>query len=426
MSNDAGVSLILISSKFDGFILFFALILANLRALIFIFLFPDTSVLLGPAWIEIACWLLVVLIAAYDLKQNNQIADTLQLWRRNWLLALFLLLAFVSVSWSVGVVVTLFRVLELLFSTLIASYVGLRFRPAKVMEFLFWFGALVFIFSIALVFGAPKTGTMYWAPFDGAWRGIYWHRNHLASIAALLNMIYLSRMLIGIQTRNSKGVLDAVFYIISLMVLYFSKSATGYILFIVLHFFIFCAWLWLRISNHLQRRHYFLIAGLLLVGGVLVLSNLDIVFGLFNRDATLTGRISLWSHLLDLASRRLWLGHGFGTVWAFDSFREEIRQLVGWASQPLIADNGFLDILLHLGVIGLLLFVGVLVVAAFRSFRYALEHRTLADFLPLLVMIYVFFANISFSLFAETEVFVWFLIVVVLFMTTPSSGKLLT
>jgi len=37
----------------------------------------------------------------------------------------------------------------------------------------------------------------------------------------------------------------------------------------------------------------------------------------------------------------------------------------------------------------------------------------------LLLMLYAVFANISFSLFAETEVFIWFLIVAVLFMTTP-------
>ena len=43
-----------------------------------------------------------------------------------------------------------------------------------------------------------------------------------------------------------------------------------------------------------------------------------------------------------------------------------------------------------------------------RSIKYGITHKTLADFLPLLIMSYAVFANISFSLFAETEVFVWF------------------
>ena len=42
----------------------------------------------------------------------------------------------------------------------------------------------------------------------------------------------------------------------------------------------------------------------------------------------------------------------------------------------------------------------------------------LSDFFPLLFVCYVLIANIPFSLFAETEVFVWFLLVALLFMTT--------
>jgi len=157
-----------------------------------------------------------------------------------------------------------------------------------------------------------------------------------------------------------------------------------------------------------------------LVVAILALVNLDILFALFHRDTTLTGRVSLWSHLLEIASQRFWLGHGFGAVWMLDPFREQVRLLVGWASQPLIGDNGFIDIYLHLGIVGLVLFLGVLVSFAIRAIRYALAQKTLTGFFPVLVVIYAVFANITFSLFAETEVFVWFLIVSALFMTTPA------
>lgn len=64
--------------------------------------------------------------------------------------------------------------------------------------------------------------------------------------------------------------------------------------------------------------------------------------------------------------------------------------------------NGFLDILLHVGLVGF-------VVASAVSF-------------PLLIVLYACIANIAFSLFAETELLVWFLVVVVLLMTTPRFG----
>jgi exopolysaccharide production protein ExoQ len=203
--------------------------------------------------------------------------------------------------------------------------------------------------------------------------------------------------------------------------MFFAKSAAGYILFIVLHAVIFCSWLWLRFAERLQRKHYYIILGVFVAGSALILSNLDIVFGLFNRNSTLTGRVGLWDYLLkSMVSQRPWWGHGFGAFWTLDSFRENVRLHVGWASQPLIGDNGFLDILLHVGVIGLLIFLTIFITASIRSFRYAISHRTLMGFFPLMVMVYAFFANISFSLFAETEVFVWFLIVAVLFATIPS------
>ena len=198
----------------------------------------------------------------------------------------------------------------------------------------------------------------------------------------------------------------------------FLFAATGYILFLILHALVIGIWVWLQISPRLQSSHYILFSGGILLFSVLILLNLDFVFGLFRRDATMTGRWGLWKNELQFASQRLWLGHGFGAVWTLDTFREQMRQLVGWPSQPLIGDNGYLDILLHLGILGLGVFLLVLLTTTIRSFRYALHHRVLTAFFPLFVMVYAFFANITFSLFAETEVFVWLLIVAVLFMTT--------
>ena len=413
-------------SRLDSIVLFIALILANLRATIFVFLHPDVSVLLGPAWIEIAIWLLLGLAVVYSLARGGTTSEYLSMWRRNWLPALFILLAFLSTLWSIAPLTTLFSSLELLVAAMVASYFGMRLASEKLMDALFWFGALLLILSIALVFGAPPTGTMYWPPFNGAWRGVYWHRNHLASVAALLSIVYLCRMYLAVRNRNTSGILDAILYLLTLVILYFARSATGYIVFLVLHGAGMITWVWLQLEPRLRRWHYLMVlVGCVLVA-ILVLSNLDVVFGLFGRDTSMTGRTSLWSNLIGLAARRPWLGHGFGAVWTLDSFREEIRQLVGWTSQPLIADNGLLDIYLHLGITGLVVFSCVLMVTTVRSLLFGARQKSLAGFFPLVVMVYAFFANITFSLFAETEVFLWFLIIAGLFMATPSARKTIT
>jgi exopolysaccharide production protein ExoQ len=406
----------------DETLVFLAFSLANLRASIFIHLYPDISVVLGPAWIEIALWVFVLFAMLYHLARNNQIDNYLLIVRRNWLLGLFILLGFFSAFWSVAPMVTVFRILELLCATLIGAYIGIYYRPSQLMDILFWFGAVMLILSTAMAFAAPKAGTMYWPPFDGAWRGLFWHRNHLSSLTALLNIVYLCRAILAFEKRNARGFLDVVFYVLSLLVLLFAESATGYILFISLNFLVFGIWLWLKVHQHLLAYHYYLLLGIFGAVLILIFSNLDVVFGLFNRNTTLTGRVGLWSNLLEhMVAQRPWWGFGFGAVWTVDAFREEVRQYVGWTSQPLIADNGFLDVLLHVGVVGLVIFLVILIIATLQSFRYAITRKELAEFFPLLFMCYVFIANIPFSLLAETEVFIWLLIVAILFMTMPSS-----
>ena len=408
-------------SLLEKSILGLVLLLANLRALMFVFLFPNLSNPLGIAWIEILLWVLATIGVVYLLVHNRQLSLYLAMWRKNWLILLFIGLAFLSILWSAAPLATIFRSMELVLATLIAAYFGFRFLPEQMMEVLFWFGTVLFILSIALVYSAPPTGTMYWPPFSGAWRGIYWHRNHLASIAALLNAVFLIRILIAVQNRNRKGILDGLFYFFSVLILFFTRSATGYILWIVLNVFVWGSWVWLRLSGHLKKWHYFLILALGALVTTLILSNLGSVFRLFNRSTTLTGRTPLWEYLLEVAYRRLWTGHGFGALWTLDSFRDDAMRNATWSSQPLIADNGFLDLFLHLGIIGLLVFLSVLVLFAIRAVRYGITEKTLASFFPLLIVVYAFFANLSFSLFVETEVFVWFLIVTALFMTTSST-----
>src|SRR5262249_9873658 len=146
----------------------------------------------------------------------------------------------------------------------------------------------------------------------------------------------------------------------------------------------------------------------------------DRIFGIFNRSPTMSGRVDLWNYLLqDVVPQRLWWGHGFGAIWTIESFRVGAGERARWGKPAVIADNGFLDILLHLGILGLLIFLGVLILAGARSIRYARTRRTLNAFFPLLLMFYAVAGNMAFSLFMETELFVWVLIVIVLFETTP-------
>lgn len=406
----------------DVFVLILAFILSNLRASLFFPLFPDAAFPFGLAWIEIVLWIFAAVVASLILRREGLLGDYLSLWRANWPLIVFVLLALASVLWSIDASTSWFHGMELLFTTLLAAYIGTKYSTSQFLQILFWFGAILVILTVAVVVVFPDFGRMGWQPSDRPWRGIYWHRNHLGSIMAFVACLYLLRTTDAVQWRRMEGWLDGFLYVFSSAIVYLTASVAGYLTFIILHVAVVLVILWLATYRRLKRAHYFIALGAGAVGLALILGNLNRIFALVHRDATLTGRVGLWSFLLhDVVSQRPWLGHGFGAIWSSEAFRVSTQLRLGWGYPVDIADNGFIDILLHIGALGLLVFLGVLLLVWVRAFTHALANRTLTDFFPLLVMLYSFVANISFSLFMETETFVWMMIVAVLFIASRPS-----
>jgi O-antigen ligase len=106
-------------------------------------------------------------------------------------------------------------------------------------------------------------------------------------------------------------------------------------------------------------------------GGVILVSIVigapDLLFQATGRDASLTGRVPLWLTLLPLAKQKLLLGWGYAGFFLSD---ERVTQWV-WATiqwQAPNAHNGYLDIVLQIGVIGLMLYGWVW----YRAIRLAL------------------------------------------------------
>jgi O-antigen ligase len=198
-----------------------------------------------------------------------------------------------------------------------------------------------------------------------------------------------------------------------------SDSASGLVVFVIQTGVFILVWIWLKWGQRLPRRVFAYLGGAAILAGVLILSNLGFFFGLFNRSAQMTGRIPMWQHLLDVyISKHPLLGYGFGAFWMQDGIMEKVRAAVGWGYVVRVADNGYLDILLGLGVVGLGLLLAMLAVGFWRSLSHALAVRDLAAFFPFFVLVHILFINISLSYFFESEIFIWFLLVMVLFMLT--------
>jgi O-antigen ligase len=153
---------------------------------------------------------------------------------------------------------------------------------------------------------------------------------------------------------------------------------------------------------------------------IVILANLGPVFALLGKDLTMTGRTRLWWYVLDeFVARQPLLGHGFNALWGDHAFQQAAAARLNFI--PVIGDNGFLDVLLNLGLVGLALFLALYFLAWRRAFRLLAAVRTPAAVAPLVVMGFSFFGNLSYSFLLEIELFVWGMMVAIIF-ARPSPG----
>jgi len=345
-------------------------------------------------------------------------------WRRNWLVGLFIGLAFLSLGWTALFSATIYRSILILFTAWIAAYVGYRFSPRNLVDFI---AVVIGVFAAASLLVAlvwPSAGITWAYAYEGLWRGIFWHKIYLGATMALGYIAYLVILFSPASQYNLvHKSLAAVMLALCTVLAVLSNSASGLVVFAIQTGLFILVKAWLAWGGRISRRGYWILGGVAALGLVLVLANLGFIFGLFGRSATMTGRIPMWSHVFEAyVLQRPLLGHGFGAFWLQPGINQQVQSVVGWYYPVKVADNGYLDVLLGLGVIGLVLLLAMLATGLWRALRVAVQGRDLISFFPLFMLAHIIFINISLSYIVEMESFIWFLLVAILFMVSKDVG----
>lgn len=272
------------------------------------------------------------------------------LWRgflRGVPIWLLLFWAFLSLTWSTAPEVTLRKVGAVLLTSLYGVYLAFRFTPESFHRLLGTTLVLVLSLSLAFVVLLPEWGLMGY-PHEGAWRGIFVHKNVLGRFAALGVLVFLALLMApGSKTMWLTGLF------LSAVILVGARSATS----LVLATAMVLVALGLGIASpHRRLWPILLLLGVLLGGGwgMALSMNYDVLLEALGKDATLTGRIPLWLTLIPFIQERTWTGYGFGGFWlGWQGPSAYVWSFVGW--DPPQAHNGYLDLWLDLGLVGLLL-----------------------------------------------------------------------
>jgi exopolysaccharide production protein ExoQ len=142
------------------------------------------------------------------------------------------------------------------------------------------------------------------------------------------------------------------------------------------------------------------VLGTLVLAGCVVFIGFDSLFGVreaalaaLGRDATLTGRTDVWEELLSLHTNPI-IGTGFCSIW--DShYRALLPEWVAFS-----AHNGYLEVYLDGGCVGLLLLAIMLVSVYVRSIRQLAGGSRFAVFCYAVVVITIFY-NVSESIYGR-------------------------
>ena len=112
----------------------------------------------------------------------------------------------------------------------------------------------------------------------------------------------------------------------------------------------------MKTMHGFRKKDYFIVCLLLLVffcaATVVIVVWPDSLFSLLGKDVTLTGRTGIWSAVFDSIAKRPLLGYGYQAFWlGLEGESYRVILAVSWVLAQ--AQNGFLDVMLEMGLAGL-------------------------------------------------------------------------
>jgi O-antigen ligase len=305
-----------------------------------------------------ALWAVLYLIVV--LRVASRYRQILPLVRANKCLCWLVLLAIVSSVWSQAPVVTLHHGFALLGTTLFGIDFAVRYSIRQQLRLVCIVLSSVILLSIATQVFLPGV-LPHLGPDPSSWQGIFGQKNTFGIIVVLAAVAFLSR------PRNSwrDTLLIVTLTVIAGALVVASHSAGALIQLVVII-------LGSRVLVVLRWRPSKLIltAFLSLLMAIptffWALNNLERVTAVVGREATLTGRTELWRLARESIASRPILGYGYDVFWEFSSEEAaRIRSAVRWEAPS--AHDGYLDLLLDVGLVGLLLYAVAYVVTVRRA-----------------------------------------------------------
>jgi exopolysaccharide production protein ExoQ len=315
--------------------------------------------------------------------------ETLFVFRRNWPLSVLVSVALVSCLWAEAPGLVLQRSIAACGTTLVGIAFAVRLSVEDQLRLISWVLRITAILSLAAVLFFPSFGISNGIGEQGEWRGVFGYKNGLGSMMALAVLV---EWLLPTDTLLSK-VVNRLALVISAVLLVFSSSVTplaalvATLLFIELY----------KVGTRLRIPLYAIVLATLLLLASSVTALLmagDRVTGPLGRSSDLTGRTDIWTTTMQYIPERPVLGYGYWGFWnEASSESSAVERALG--TPIMYSHNGYIEVLLDLGAVGLLLTLIFLWTGIGRTYYFSERNRSKVGLWPLAFLCYFLLRNIG-------------------------------
>jgi exopolysaccharide production protein ExoQ len=309
------------------------------------------------------------------------------LWKRVVVFLLPVPVAAASLLWSDDRLITFLRCTALIGTTMLALYFALRFSEREILHFAAYALGLAAVGSFVAAVCVPSfaVGT---DEYEGIWLGAFAQKNELGGMMAVSFLVYL---LLFWHERSRRAIWFA-FAVLSLFLVLKADSMTSFAICCAIPYLLWVSKKTLtREVGAVKRLLYFGFPVFLLVAALVV--EFDSVVEAMGRSTDLTGRTLLWVLASGAALEQPYLGHGYEAFWrGYEGAAGDIWAQVGHFYY--YSHNGFIEIVLGLGMVGLIAMLIALIFFAKHALRALRTERALSSFWPWALLLYLILSNL--------------------------------
>jgi O-antigen ligase len=284
------------------------------------------------------------------LSMRNSIPQIFTLY---WLALLPVALAVLSLAWTEDVSLTIRRGGSLGLTSTFALWLALRFTPSQLFRLVVLMAVSIIIVNFVVIQVLPARGIhqtydLINAHHAGSWRGLFGHKNDFGRLIAFSMSVLVMAFVFSVGGRYLRWLMLPVAAIAVLMIAN-SSSSQASLLAATVPTAVALLLLMRKLSPSSRTIVLIAIVPVAVIGVLSAQLLFEYVLGLLGRDATLTGRTTIWEGVLLSLDHNLILGGGYGAGW----------QVVGPRLAALTgievghAHNGFLDLAVDIGIMGL-------------------------------------------------------------------------